>query len=743
MKRVWFILLLIGSLSLFFKDTFIKQLLPIPSDTIIGLYYPYIDYFSPVYERGYPYKNFLITDPIRQTYPWRNLSIEIEKKFELPIWNPYSLSGTPLLANFQASSFYPLNIIFFLLPFSFAWSILVIIAPLLAGLFMFAFLANKKLNSWSCLLGGISFALSGFFISWLEWNVLTHVVLWLPLLLLSIDKISEQSKKNIFWVILFTFSLCSSFLAGHLQTFFYVFLTTFAYFIFQYPLINNKKKYIVSVLIGIVLFTLITLPQSIPGFRFIIESARDIDPISIETQSQYLPWKHIVQFLAPDFFGNPAKGNYWGEWNYGEFISYIGLFPFIFALFSILFRKDRDTKFFIVIFIVSLVLSLPTFFAKLPFLFHVPFLSTSQSTRILSLACFSLSILAAFGLDHYEKEKRKLFIPIGILLIVFALLWAFIFIRQQVIPVSLEQLFVARRNLYFPSVLLFITEVIALLGLLIKQKKHMYIFYSLVFAITLFDLLWFATRFTPFTPKEFLYPKTKIVSYLQNNLGNSRYMSIDWRILPPNFSIMYKLQSIDGYDPLYLRRYGEFIVASEREKPDISTPFGFYKRITPYNYNSQLIDLLGVKFVLSLYELQSPKLTKVFEEGLTKVYENKDVLPRTFFVKKTIVIPHTQENINMLFASNFSLRNNATVEEGNSKDISVGKSNIISYKPNEVTIRTENTGEGFLVLSDTYYPTWHVQIDGVEAKLYRADYALRGVYVPKGNHVVRFYDTLF
>ena len=112
-------------------------------------------------------------------------------------------------------------------------------------------------------------------------------------------------------------------------------------------------------------------------------------------------------------------------------------------------------------------------------------------------------------------------------------------------------------------------------------------------------------------------------------------------------------------------------------------------------------------------------------------------------MKKTIVIPHTQENINMLFASNFSLRNNATVEEGNSKDISVGKSNIISYKPNEVTIRTENTGEGFLVLSDTYYPTWHVQIDGVEAKLYRADYALRGVYVPKGNHVVRFYDTLF
>jgi uncharacterized membrane protein YfhO len=745
MKKVWFILLLIGSLSLFFKDTFIKQLLPIPSDTIIGLYYPYIDYFSPIYERGYPFKNFLITDPVRQTYPWRNLVIQAEKNLTLPFWNPYSLAGTPLLANFQSSALYPLNFLFFVMPFATSWSLLVILSPLLGGLFMFLYLSHKRLNMWSCLLGGISFALSGFFVAWLEWNVLTHVLLWLPLLLLCIDNIHEGSKKSIWWVVLFVFSLSSSFFAGHLQTFFYVFLTTISYGVFQYNRAENKKYYLISLLSALGIFVLVTLPQSVPGFRFILASGRDVDPISIESQSQFIPWKHVVQFVAPDFFGNPAKGNYWGEWNYGEFIAYIGLFPLILALFAVLYRKDRETRFFGILFVISLLFSLPTFFAKIPFFLHIPFLATSQSTRLLSLACFSLSALAAFGLDHYEKEKRKLYVPLGIFIVIFLALWGFILLHQQIIPVSIDQLNIAKRNMYFPSVLLIVAVLIALIGMVIKQKKYMNIFYALIFFVTLFDLLWFGTRFTTFTPKEFLYPQTKLTFFLQKNLGDSRYMSADWRILPPNFSIMYKLQSIDGYDPLFLRRYGEFIATSEREKPDLSTPFGFYKRITPYNYKSRLIDLLGVKYVLSLFEIQSPKLTKVYEEGLTKVYENRNVLPRTFFVDKLYFMADKQRNIDTLFDQNFNERKNATIEEAvlADKKLHIGKSTIASYEANQVIVKTENSGDGFLILTDVYYPTWHVQIDGMESRVYRADYVLRGVFIPKGNHTIRFYDTIF
>ena len=116
MKKILWPALIVFIVIIFFWQTFIKGLLPIPSDTIIGLYHPFRDLYAKDYPRGIPFKNFLITDPLRQQYVWKNLSIESLKKGEIPLWNPYSFSGNPLLANMQSGVFYPLNLLF-VLPF--------------------------------------------------------------------------------------------------------------------------------------------------------------------------------------------------------------------------------------------------------------------------------------------------------------------------------------------------------------------------------------------------------------------------------------------------------------------------------------------------------------------------------------------------------------------------------------------------------------------------------------------------
>ena len=122
-KKNLFILFLIFIALIFFWQSIVRGLLPIPSDTIIGLYYPYRDMYAKEYPRGIPFKNSLITDPVRQTYPWKSLVIEAEKNFKIPTWNPYNFSGTPLLANFQSGAFYPLNLLYFALPFNLSWVI--------------------------------------------------------------------------------------------------------------------------------------------------------------------------------------------------------------------------------------------------------------------------------------------------------------------------------------------------------------------------------------------------------------------------------------------------------------------------------------------------------------------------------------------------------------------------------------------------------------------------------------------
>src|SRR3990167_657765 len=81
----------------FFWQVFLKSLFPIPSDTIVGLYHPFLDLYAKISPAGVPFKNFLITDPVRQIIPWKMLVIDNLSNFMLPLWNPYELAGEPLL----------------------------------------------------------------------------------------------------------------------------------------------------------------------------------------------------------------------------------------------------------------------------------------------------------------------------------------------------------------------------------------------------------------------------------------------------------------------------------------------------------------------------------------------------------------------------------------------------------------------------------------------------------------------
>lgn len=738
--------------SLFFKDIVIKSNLPIPADTIVGLYHPYRDFYAKDYPRGIPFKNSLITDPVRQQYPWKKLVVNLEKNLQLPLWNPYSFSGTPHLANFQSGAFSPFNIIFFILPFSFAWSFNIFLQPFLIAIFTFLFLDNLKLNRKASILGALTFAFCGFSIAWIEWGNILATSLWLPLILLAIDKIFTVNNSKIKWSFILIIGLLSSFFAGHLQIFLYLFVTSIAYFILRFLESGKNLKKLIWFISLSVIFALTSAIQWIPSLQFIFLSAREADQANWMIEGWFIPLQNIVQFIVPDFFGNPATLNYFGVWNYGEFIGYIGIISLILAFFAIFFRRDKNTAFFTLLLIVAFVFAFPNILSKLPYKLSLPFLSTSQPTRLIFIIDFALSVLAAFGLDLFLKEKKikPILLVLSVFLFLFVGLWLFVFGKGFNL-ISIDNLLVVKRNLIFPTILFLISTAILIIYLLKEKlglnKKVTEYFAYLIIALLVFDLFRFGWKFLPFTKSEYLYPKTATINFLTKNTQNYRVMETDSRILPPNFSIMYKIQSVDGYDPLYLQRYGELMAAIGRNKPDISTPFGFNRIITPQGYSSPIFSFLGVKYVLSVEELNTGGFNKVFEEGSTKVYQSPTVLNRAFFIGKTIAAKDKQEAINLMFDNKFPLKFRAVVEGGDSqslsRDWSVGKSQITKYEENRVEISTDNKGEGFLILTDSYYPTWKATIDGKLTKIYLTDYNFRGILIPKGEHKVIFYANLF
>ena len=62
----------------------------------------------------------------------------------------------------------------------------------------------------------------------------------------------------------------------------------------------------------------------------------------------------------------------------------------------------------------------------------------------------------------------------------------------------------------------------------------------------------------------------------------------------------------------------------------------------------------------------------------------------------------------------------------------------MSYEANRVEVRGRFPGPGFLVVADAFDDDWQVRIDGEPARLYPADYLLRGVAVPAGEHTIEF-----
>jgi hypothetical protein len=65
-----------------------------------------------------------------------------------------------------------------------------------------------------------------------------------------------------------------------------------------------------------------------------------------------------------------------------------------------------------------------------------------------------------------------------------------------------------------------------------------------------------------------------------------------------------------------------------------------------------------------------------------------------------------------------------------------GTAEYVSYEPKKLTIKTSATTPGVLLVNDRYHPDWKVTIDGQPAKLLRANFIMRAVQVPAGQHEV-------
>jgi len=143
------------------------------------------------------------------------------------------------------------------------------------------------------------------------------------------------------------------------------------------------------------------------------------------------------------------------------------------------------------------------------------------------------------------------------------------------------------------------------------------------------------------------------------------------------------------------------------------------------------------------------KLTLVYNEEV-KIYRNNTVMPRSYIVHRAEYISQREKIIERLKDPHFDFRKSIIIEKELSPQMlscnhspSVDRSSvtIVNYGPNRVELEATMENDGFLVLSDTYYPGWKAYVNGKQVEIYLTNYLLRSLYLRKGTHQIRFVYT--
>lgn len=321
-KKIIPILFLVSLVFVFFHPVFLKKQIPVPADLIVGAYYPWHDYQWNGFVAGVPVKNPLVSDVVSQIIPFRMFAVGEIKKGILPLWNPLMFDGYPMTANFQSGLYYPFNFLFFLLSFVNAWTAQIMLQLVLASIFTYLFLKNLKVSTISSIFGSIIYSFSGFSIIWLEWNIHSQAIAYIPLMLLLVDK--YHSSKKIFYLALLSISLAIQIFAGYPQLTLYTSIFLVVWFCWRTKIIRKGENLREAFLFGTFILLGIGLAaiQIIPSLELLRYSTRISE--SLGSSVRFIPPNQVINLLAPDYFGNPATYNGWGSGDYTNGALYAG-----------------------------------------------------------------------------------------------------------------------------------------------------------------------------------------------------------------------------------------------------------------------------------------------------------------------------------------------------------------------------------------------------------------------------------
>ena len=124
---------------------------------------------------------------------------------------------------------------------------------------------------------------------------------------------------------------------------------------------------------------------------------------------------------------------------------------------------------------------------------------------------------------------------------------------------------------------------------------------------------------------------------------------------------------------------------------------------------------------------------------------NPNALGNAWFVPNPVIVENANKEISVVRV--FDPSREATIDAVFKDQVTKTaypvleneKIELVSYQPDEILYKSSASAEKLAVFSEIYYPAgWKCFIDGNESRYFRADWILRGMIIPAGDHEIKF-----
>ncbi len=723
-------------------------------------------------------KMLYMSDQIQAGVFFRSLLVNFfDAHGRIPQWNPYIFGGMPFVDAFHGDIFYPFSALKFIGSVYRMLGINLFLHIFVSGIFMYLCARQFKLGKLASLFAGACYMFSGYLVSLVApgHDGKIFVTTLFPLVMLFFDRGFEA--KSLLNFTLGGLVIGLIILTPHAQMAYFTLWAAALFTIYKLVTLYLERRSIVPLIrpsllavYAVVIGLLISAIQFYPGYHYTTTfSPREDTKKGWDWATSWsMHEEEAASLIIPEFCGvttENAETYYWGKNFFKDNSESVGVTALFAALIGAFIAKRRGRWFFVGLalfaFFYSLGATTPLFRI---FYAIIPKVSSLRApSMIMFLFLFSTCMLGGMGIQQLLDNRRQssgtqdkrvdyLLIAFPALLLILALLftgagkgmlsaWCSIFYSdapRTAVQQGVTKLDVAYMNL--PAI-----RSGAWLGFLFVGLAALFVWWyrtgkmgtGILLALVLVpvvDGIRFNRKFIDTYDAKGNWAPTPVTQFFASDPSSYRVMNLQ----KPQDDILPSqgIEVVIGYHGNQLRWYDDLVGGPARTN----------------QFNPRFLNLVGTKYLIgpanSLpagYLGPKPVVTAV-SFGQVSIMRNDNALPRAFFVDSFRVIPERKDITPLILNGTSDLRTLAYLEEdpglAPSTPSPTDSAWVISHAVDSVVVGVNCAHDRLMVLTDTYYESWHVTIDGNPGKIYRADEAFRGVVVPGGSKEVKFtYDS--